>query len=63
MRAVSIEQFGGPEVLNVVEVPDPVPGEGQLLVQVDHGRAELRRHPPGRELLPLPDEAAADPRR
>jgi NADPH2:quinone reductase len=35
MRAVSIEQFGGPEVLNVVELPDPVPGEGQLLVHVD----------------------------
>jgi NADPH:quinone reductase len=36
MRAVSIEKFGGPEVLNVVELPDPLPGEGQLLVHVDH---------------------------
>ena len=36
MRAVSIEEFGGPEVLNVVELPDPVAGEGQLLVHVEH---------------------------
>ncbi|MEV4318281.1 NADPH:quinone oxidoreductase family protein [Actinocrispum sp. NPDC049592] len=34
MRAVQITEFGGPEVLNVTEVPDPVPGEGQVLVEV-----------------------------
>jgi NADPH2:quinone reductase len=34
MRAVQIEQFGGPEVLNVVDLPAPVPGEGELLVDV-----------------------------
>ena len=34
MRAVQIESFGGPEVLQVVELPDPVPGDGQLLVTV-----------------------------
>jgi NADPH2:quinone reductase len=34
MRAVQIEEFGGPEVLQVVELPDPVPGEGELLVRV-----------------------------
>jgi NADPH2:quinone reductase len=34
MRAVQIEEFGGPEVLQVVELPDPVPGDGELLVRV-----------------------------
>jgi NADPH:quinone reductase len=34
MRAVQVEQTGGPEVLKVVELDDPVPGEGELLVEV-----------------------------
>jgi NADPH:quinone reductase len=34
MRAVQIESHGGPEVLAVVEVPPPEPGEGQLVVEV-----------------------------
>jgi NADPH:quinone reductase len=34
MRAVQIEEFGGPEVLKVVEVPKPEPGEGEVLVEV-----------------------------
>ena len=34
MRAVQVEQTGGPEVMQVVEVDDPVPGEGDLLVNV-----------------------------
>jgi NADPH2:quinone reductase len=34
MRAVQIEEFGGPEVLRVVDVPDPEPGDGQVLIKV-----------------------------
>jgi NADPH2:quinone reductase len=34
MRAVLIEEFGGPEVLQVVDVPKPEPGEGQVLIEV-----------------------------
>ena len=34
MRAVVITTPGGPEVLSLEEVPDPVPGEGEVLVQV-----------------------------
>ncbi|WP_369134311.1 zinc-binding alcohol dehydrogenase family protein [Modestobacter sp. I12A-02662] len=34
MRAVQITRFGGPEVLDVVDLPDPVPGEGQQLYDV-----------------------------
>lgn len=34
MRAIQITEFGGPEVLNEVELPDPVAGPGELLVHV-----------------------------
>ena len=34
MKAIQIEEFGGPEVLKHVEVPDPTPGEGEVLVDV-----------------------------
>jgi len=34
MRAVQIEEFGGPEVLQVADVPQPEPGEGQVLIKV-----------------------------
>jgi NADPH:quinone reductase len=31
---VRIEEFGGPEVLQVVDLPKPEPGDGELLIQV-----------------------------
>ncbi|MFI9011749.1 zinc-binding alcohol dehydrogenase family protein [Actinosynnema sp. NPDC053489] len=34
MRAIQITEFGGPEVLTEVELPDPVAGPGELLVDV-----------------------------
>ncbi|HZK15231.1 MAG TPA: alcohol dehydrogenase catalytic domain-containing protein, partial [Solirubrobacterales bacterium] len=34
MRAIQIEEFGGPELLLPVELPDPEPGEGEVLVEV-----------------------------
>jgi NADPH2:quinone reductase len=34
MRAVQITRFGGPEVLDVVDVSEPVPGDGQQLYDV-----------------------------
>ncbi|MFI6346132.1 NADP-dependent oxidoreductase [Streptomyces sp. NPDC050560] len=34
MRAVQIERFGGPEVLGFVEAEAPVPGAGQIQVEV-----------------------------
>ena len=34
MRAVQIREFGGPEVLDLVEIPDPEPAAGEVLVEV-----------------------------
>jgi len=34
MRAVEIRRFGGPEVLELVELPTPEPGDGELLIEV-----------------------------
>jgi len=34
MRAIQIEEFGGPEKLQAVELPDPVAGEGEVVVEV-----------------------------
>ncbi len=35
MRAVVLREFGPPEALVAAEVPDPVPGQGQALVEVE----------------------------
>jgi NADPH:quinone reductase len=34
MRAVQIEEFGGPEVLQVADLPKPEPGDGEVLIEV-----------------------------
>ncbi|WP_104524370.1 Zn-dependent oxidoreductase [Blastococcus atacamensis] len=34
MRAVQITRFGGPEVMDVVDLPDRIPGPGQQLHEV-----------------------------
>ena len=46
-RAVRFEEYGGVDVLNVVDVPRPVPGPGQVLIQVraagiNPGEAKIR---------------------
>jgi NADPH:quinone reductase-like Zn-dependent oxidoreductase len=34
MRAIKATRFGGPDVLELTDVPDPVPGPGELLIDV-----------------------------
>src|SRR5919107_5620492 len=34
MRAVQIEEFGGPGVLQIVDLPKPEPGDGEVLIEV-----------------------------
>ncbi|HVQ58042.1 MAG TPA: zinc-binding dehydrogenase [Solirubrobacterales bacterium] len=34
MKAIQIQEFGGPEVFNYVDLDDPVPAEGEVLVEV-----------------------------
>jgi len=34
VKAIQIEEFGGPDVLKHVEIPDPEPGEGEVVVEV-----------------------------
>jgi NADPH2:quinone reductase len=34
MRAIQLQEFGGPEVLQLVELPAPEPGPGEVLVEV-----------------------------
>lgn len=44
MRAVTIQSFGGPEVLEITDVPTPVPGPGEVLVRtvaIGVNRADL----------------------
>jgi NADPH2:quinone reductase len=34
MRAIQVSRFGGPEVLELVDLPDPVPGPGEVVLDV-----------------------------
>ena len=35
MKAIRIHQFGGPEVLQYEDVPDPSPKAGEALIKID----------------------------
>jgi NADPH2:quinone reductase len=34
MRAIQIEEFGGPDVMRLVDIPVPEPGDGEVLIEV-----------------------------
>jgi NADPH2:quinone reductase len=56
MRAIQITETGGPEVLRLANLPDPVPGPGQLLVEVAAAGVNYldTYHRSGAYPLPLP---------
>ncbi|MEU6352870.1 zinc-binding dehydrogenase [Streptomyces sp. NPDC047072] len=35
MKAVAIQEFGGPEVLTVIDIPAPAPGAGEVLIATE----------------------------
>ena len=41
MRAVQITRFGGPEVLDVVDLPDPDPAVGEHLYDVSAAGVDI----------------------
>ena len=41
MRAAVVTRFGGPDVFEVSELPDPVPGPGQVSIEVTHAAVGL----------------------
>ncbi|WP_327317112.1 quinone oxidoreductase family protein [Streptomyces sp. NBC_01235] len=57
MRAIEIQEYGGPEVLRVVEVDVPEPGPGQVSVDVAHAGvnfADLKARGEGYRVPALP---------
>lgn len=64
MKAVVIRQHGGPEVLQIEDIPDPVPGPGEVVVRVravalNHLDLWIRRGLPGAPFH-LPATTGAD---
>jgi NADPH2:quinone reductase len=48
MRAVQITRFGGPEVLDVVDLPEPTPGDGEQVYEISSSGvnfADTHHHP------------------
>src|SRR5258707_15812681 len=48
MRAIVITEPGGPEVLQITELPDPVPSDGDVLIRVkafgiNHAETHMRK--------------------
>ncbi len=64
MRAIRVAQHGGLDALELVELPDPAPGPGQIVVRMEaialnHLDVWVRRGVPGHE-FPLPLVPASD---
>lgn len=41
MKAIQVSSFGAPEVLRLTELPDPVPGPGEVAIDVTHAAVGL----------------------
>lgn len=57
MRAIVVEEFGGPEVLQLTELPVPEPGPGQVSIDVAYAGvnfAELKARSSGYRVPALP---------
>jgi NADPH:quinone reductase len=56
MKAIQYDRFGGPEVLKYVDLPEPAPGEGEVLIETS---AIGVNFPEVRERLGVYNQAAA----
>ena len=63
MKAIQIQEFGGPDVLEYVELDDPMPGEGEVLVDVARSGVNFADTHATRNDYLAEQDAAADPRR
>jgi NADPH:quinone reductase len=57
MKVVRIQEYGGPEVLQVVDLPTPIPGSGEALVRIDTAGVnfiDVRQRSGDSTLVPLP---------
>ena len=66
MKAALFSEHGGPEVLRYDDAPDPVPGPGEVLVEVEavtinHGPDTVVRDGKFRIEMPLPHVSGSDP--
>jgi NADPH:quinone reductase-like Zn-dependent oxidoreductase len=61
MRAVQITRFGGPEVLDVVDLPEPEPGPGRQLYEVSAAGVNFAdtHHPVSSGVVNLADLATS----
>ena len=62
MRAVVIEEPGGPDVLKVRDVPDPVPSPGEVVITTRRRRGQPGRPHAATGLVPAAAGRAAVPR-
>ena len=59
MKAIRIEEFGGPEVMELVDLPDPEPGDGEVVVEVSRAGINFadthatRNHYVAEQTLPM----------
>ena len=63
MRAIQITEFGGPEVLTLAELPDPVPPEGLTLIDVDTAGVNYADTHQAEDSYLAPQQPAARPGR
>ena len=63
MKAIQLTEFSGADAMEYVDVPDPEPAEGQVVVEVARCGVNFADTHVTRERLPRQAGAAADPGR
>ena len=61
MKAMRFHEFGEPSVLRLEDVPTPVPGKGQVLIEVKAAGVNFADTRQRRNLYPLPQQLPVTP--